>query len=198
METSLSPTFLLVIAYLLGSIPFGLLLTKISGMGDIRDIGSGNIGATNVLRTGKKSLAVITLLLDILKGGYAITLATLTIPELAPLAGLAALLGHMFPLWLNFKGGKGVATFLGALVVLYWPIALMASLVWLVTAWMIRISSLAALCAVISVPIFIDTFQRYDLLPASIIMIIFVLIKHHGNIFRLFSGTEPQIGQIQK
>jgi len=119
----------------------------------------------------------------------------MTIPELAPLAGLAALLGHMFPLWLNFKGGKGVATFIGVLLALYWPLALMVSLVWLATALMIHISSLAALLAIASTVVFIDAFKHYQLLPAVILMIIFITIKHHSNIVRLLAGTEPEIGQ---
>ncbi len=192
---SISPTFLLFLAYLLGSIPFGLVLTRFCGLGDIRDIGSGNIGATNVLRTGKKSLAAITLLMDIFKGAAAVLLAYLTIPELAPLAGLCALLGHMFPLWLNFKGGKGVATYFGVLAALFWPVAIMVGLVWLASAWLMRISSLAAIFALISTPIFIDIFGRYEMLPASIIMIICIIAKHYSNLFRLMLGTEPEIGQ---
>lgn len=192
------PSLLLFCAYLLGSIPFGLLLTRCYGLGDIRSIGSGNIGATNVLRTGKKSLAAITLLLDMLKGMGAVLFALYTIPELASLAALSALLGHMFPLWLDFKGGKGVATFFGVFAALYWPIALMTGLVWLFTAWMMRVSSLAAIAAVISTLIFIDAFQRYDLLTASTIMIFFILIKHRSNIVRIIKGVEPEIGQAQK
>jgi glycerol-3-phosphate acyltransferase PlsY len=192
---TISPSFLLFLAYILGSLPFGFLLTRQAGLGDIRNVGSGNIGATNVLRTGKKALAAATLLLDMIKGSCAVGLASMTIPELAPLAGLAALLGHMFPLWLNFKGGKGVATFIGVLLALYWPLALMVSLVWLATALMIHISSLAALLAIASTVVFIDAFKHYQLLPAIILMIIFITIKHHSNIVRLLAGTEPEIGQ---
>ncbi|HBM90581.1 MAG TPA: acyl-phosphate glycerol 3-phosphate acyltransferase [Rhodospirillaceae bacterium] len=192
---TLSPPFLLFLAYLLGSLPFGLILTRLYGLGDIRKIGSGNIGATNVLRTGKKSLAFLTLILDALKGAAAVWLAMYILPEQAPMAGLAALLGHMFPFWLAFKGGKGVATLIGVLLALSWPLGLMMMLVWLAAALMLRISSLAALCAVLSIPIFINIFHVYNILPAVTLMIFFVIIKHRNNILRLFTGTEPKIGQ---
>ncbi len=195
---TLSPPFLLFLAYLLGSLPFGLILTRLCGLGDIRKIGSGNIGATNVLRTGKKGLALLTLVLDVLKGAAAVWLTLYIAPEHAPMAGLAALLGHMFPFWLGFKGGKGVSTLIGILLALSWPVGIMMMLVWLATALMLRISSLAALLAVISIPIFIDIFGLYEILPATTLMIFFVIIKHRSNILRLFSGTEPKIGQNSK
>ncbi|RUW92006.1 glycerol-3-phosphate 1-O-acyltransferase, partial [Mesorhizobium sp. M8A.F.Ca.ET.023.01.1.1] len=143
----------LVFGYLLGSIPFGLLLTRAAGLGDVRKIGSGNIGATNVLRTGNKGLAAATLLLDALKGTAAVLIAGHFAPETAVWAGLGAFLGHLFPAWLGFKGGKGVATYLGVLIGLAWQVALIFAVVWLVMAFLFRFSSLAALTAAVVVPI---------------------------------------------
>ncbi len=185
----------MVVAYLLGSIPFGLLLTKLAGQGDIRAIGSGNIGATNVLRTGKKSLAAATLLLDMLKGTAAVMIAQHFAPGQAVLAALLALLGHMYPVWLRFNGGKGVATMLGVMLALHWPIAVIAMFVWLATALILRISSVAALTATATMPIFIDVFNQTTLYGVVFIFIVLIFMKHSANIRRLLDGTEPRIGE---
>jgi len=182
-----------VVAYLLGSIPFGLLITKYAGAGDIRTIGSGNIGATNVLRTGNKKLAALTLLLDMLKGTVAVILAILFVPEAQTSAALAALVGHMFPVWLRFKGGKGVATALGVMIGLSPAVAIMAMLVWLASAIILRISSASALIAIGTMPVFISIFDDTHLLSFSLLLIILVFAKHHANIERLLDGTEPHI-----
>ncbi|CAN7543238.1 glycerol-3-phosphate 1-O-acyltransferase PlsY [Mesorhizobium sp. LjRoot246] len=192
MTYSLIPA--LVFGYLLGSIPFGLLLTRAAGLGDVRNIGSGNIGATNVLRTGNKGLAAATLLLDALKGTAAVLIAGHFAPELAIWAGLGAFLGHLFPVWLGFKGGKGVATYLGVLIGLAWQVALIFAVVWLVMAFLFRYSSLAALTAAVIVPIalyFMSTPQNAGLF---VVMSIIVFIKHRENISRLRAGTEGKIG----
>ncbi|HAX90612.1 MAG TPA: acyl-phosphate glycerol 3-phosphate acyltransferase [Rhodospirillaceae bacterium] len=183
------------LAYLLGSIPFGLLLTKLAGAGDIRAIGSGNIGATNVLRTGKKGLAAATLLLDMLKGTAAVILAQHYAPEVANIAALAVLLGHMFPVWLKFKGGKGVATAFGIMLALSWPVALMAALTWLASAILLRISSASALIALASAPVYLIIFGQFELVLLSVLILVLVYSKHYANIIRLVKGTEPHIGQ---
>ncbi|MFA6280867.1 MAG: glycerol-3-phosphate 1-O-acyltransferase PlsY [Bdellovibrionales bacterium] len=191
----MTDTFILVLAYLLGSVPFGLLITKVAGAGDIRAIGSGNIGATNVLRTGKKSLAALTLLLDMLKGTLAVAIAQILAPDSATMAALVVLLGHMFPVWLRFKGGKGVATALGVMLALSWPTAVMAMLTWLAAAALLRISSASALIAMASLPVYLITFQESTLLPVTMIIIVMVYAKHYGNIIRLITGHEPRIGK---
>lgn len=184
-----------LIGYLLGSIPFGLLLTRAAGLGDIRGIGSGNIGATNVLRTGNKKLAAATLLLDAAKGAAAVLIARAWLGETAALvAGLAAFLGHIFPVWLGFKGGKGVATYLGVLIALAWPLALLFSALWLGVAKLGKISSLAAIVATIAVPIAAWSFADRTLAMTVTLMSIVVLIKHRANIERLMAGEEPRIG----
>jgi glycerol-3-phosphate acyltransferase PlsY len=179
----------------LGSIPFGLLLTKAAGFGDIRNIGSGNIGATNVLRTGNKKLALATLLLDGGKGAVAALVAAQFDPLLAVIAGGAALLGHLFPVWLGFKGGKGVATTLGTLLAVNWMVGVAACLTWLAVAFGFRISSLAALVAVALSPLYAYILGT----PAQIVLAAFaavlVWIRHHENIGRLLKGTEPRIGK---
>ncbi|NTU77310.1 MAG: glycerol-3-phosphate 1-O-acyltransferase PlsY [Alphaproteobacteria bacterium] len=185
----------LFLAYLLGSVPFGLLLTKLAGLGDIRGIGSGNIGATNVLRTGKKGLALLTLLLDGGKGVAAVLLAAPVAPGTERLAGLAVLLGHLYPVWLRFKGGKGVATSFGVLTALAWPVGLGAMLIWLLTAAVFRYSSLAALVSVGLAPGLAFGLGRSDLVFLSLLIVLFVFIKHAANIRRLMKGTEPKIGQ---
>jgi len=186
--------------YLLGSIPFGLVLTRIGGYGDIRSIGSGNIGATNVLRTGNKALAALTLILDGGKGGAAVLLGAMLGPDMAVLAGGGAFLGHLFPIWLKFQGGKGMATFLGMLLALDWPAGLAACLTWLVVAALFRFSSLATLTAAALSPLyafFIPSslvpagWQRMELMAAAAVL---VFIRHHANIRRLVAGTEPKIG----
>lgn len=184
----------LIFGYLLGSIPFGLLITRGAGLGDVRSIGSGNIGATNVLRTGNKKLAAFTLLLDALKGTAAVLLARLYAPEAALLAGFGAFLGHLFPIWLGFKGGKGVATYLGVLIGLAWQGALVFAVVWLLIAYLTRYSSLAALIAAIGVPVALYVLGLRDIAILFAIMSVIVFIKHHANISRLLAGTESRIG----
>jgi glycerol-3-phosphate acyltransferase PlsY len=183
------------LGYLLGSIPFGLLLTRLAGLGDVRQIGSGNIGATNVLRTGRKGLAVATLLLDAAKGAAAVLIAGHFLGQPAAMvAGFGAFIGHIFPVWLKFKGGKGVATFLGVLTAMAWELAAVFAIVWLAIAAALRISSLAAIVATIATPIaaWILGFDQIALVTA--LMGIVILIKHRGNIRRLLAGEEPRIG----
>lgn len=184
----------LVFGYLLGSIPFGLLITRAAGLGDVRNIGSGNIGATNVLRTGNKGLAAATLLLDALKGTAAVLIAGHFAPELGLWAGLGAFFGHLFPVWLGFKGGKGVATYLGVLIALAWQVALIFALVWLAMAFLFRYSSLAALTAAIVVPIALYVLSTPQIAGLFALMSLIVIIKHRANISRLLAGTENKIG----
>ncbi|TIT04123.1 glycerol-3-phosphate 1-O-acyltransferase PlsY [Mesorhizobium sp.] len=184
----------LAFGYLLGSIPFGLLITRAAGLGDVRNIGSGNIGATNVLRTGNKSLAAATLLLDALKGTAAVLIASHFAPEVGPWAGLGAFLGHLFPVWLGFKGGKGVATYLGVLIALAWQVALIFAVVWLAVAFLFRYSSLAALTAAVVVPIALYVLSTPEIAGLFALMSLIVIIKHRANIARLLAGTEGKIG----
>jgi glycerol-3-phosphate acyltransferase PlsY len=184
----------LVFGYLLGSIPFGLLITRAAGLGDVRNIGSGNIGATNVLRTGNKGLAAATLLLDALKGTAAVLIAGHFAPELGLWAGLGAFFGHLFPVWLGFKGGKGVATYLGVLIALAWQVALIFAVVWLAMAFLFRFSSLAALTAAIVVPIALYVLSTPEIAGLFALMSLIVIIKHRANITRLLAGTENKIG----
>jgi len=181
--------------YLLGSIPFGLLLTKIAGLGDIRAIGSGNIGATNVLRTGRKDLALATLLLDGGKGTAAALIGAQFGETAMLIAAFFAFLGHLFPVWLRFNGGKGVATFLGVLLGAYWPIGLIACLTWLAVAALTRYSSLSALIAAATSPIIAWYMVGPNLALLCAAMAVLVFIRHHQNIRRLLSGTEPRIGK---
>ena len=184
----------LVFGYLLGSIPFGLLITRAAGLGDVRNIGSGNIGATNVLRTGNKGLAALTLVLDALKGTTAVLIAGIYGPELALVAGFGAFLGHLFPVWLGFKGGKGVATYLGVLAGLAWKVALVFAAVWLAVAFIMRYSSLAALVASVAVPLTLFYLGRIDYAVLFAVMTVIVFIKHRANVSRLLAGTETRIG----
>lgn len=187
----------IALGYLLGSIPFGLLLTRAAGMGDIRAIGSGNIGATNVLRTGNKGLAAATLLLDAAKGAAAVLIARyLWGGDAAMLAGLAAFAGHILPVWLNFKGGKGVATYIGVLLGLNWIVGLIFCAVWLVIAFARRYSSLAALTAGATAPIFAYVVGGQDLTLAAAtgLMSVALMLTHLQNIRRLWDGSEPKIG----
>jgi glycerol-3-phosphate acyltransferase PlsY len=186
--------FALAFGYLLGSIPFGLILTRMAGLGDVRSIGSGNIGATNVLRTGNKKLAAATLLLDMLKGTAAVLIAGTAAPEAAIVAGLGAFLGHIFPVWLKFKGGKGVATYLGVLLGLFWQGALIFAAVWLIVAYATRYSSLAALISAVVVPIALYFIGLHQIAALFVILTIIVFIKHRANIQRLVSGMEGKIG----
>ncbi len=184
-----------VCGYLLGSIPFGLVLTKLAGMGDIRAIGSGNIGATNVLRTGNKKLAAATLLLDGAKGAVAVLIAQTWGQDMAVMAAGGAMLGHCFPIWLKFKGGKGVATFLGIMLAIVWPAGIACCLTWLAVAALFRFSSLAALIAVIAAPLYAWYFADFQIMYLAGLMALLVVFRHHENIGRLFAGTEPRIGR---
>jgi acyl phosphate:glycerol-3-phosphate acyltransferase len=188
--------FVCLLGYLLGSIPFGLLLTKLAGLGDIRGIGSGNIGATNVLRTGHKGLAAATLVLDGLKGAAAVLLARALVDDqdAALFAGLAALLGHLFPVWLRFKGGKGVATGLGVLIAAAWPVGVAACAIWLLVAATARLSSLASLAAFASTPIIALILGEFSVVKLAFTIAVLVFVRHQANIRRLLAGTEPRIG----
>jgi acyl phosphate:glycerol-3-phosphate acyltransferase len=183
------------VGYGIGSIPFGLVLTKWAGLGDIRSIGSGNIGATNVLRTGKKHLAFLTLLLDGGKGAFVVWLAQNLGGDMPLIAGFGALLGHLFPVWLKFKGGKGVATTLGTLLALSWPVGGLACLTWLIVAAVFRYSSLSALLAVALTPFYALLFASPALAVWCALVAGIVIAKHHTNIRRLIAGTEPKIGK---
>ncbi|WP_374597085.1 glycerol-3-phosphate 1-O-acyltransferase PlsY [Brevundimonas sp.] len=194
--------------YLLGSIPFGVILTRLGGAGDVRSIGSGNIGATNVLRTGRKDLAIATLLLDAGKGAAALLLAKFLLggasqnAEIAgAVAGGAAFLGHLFPVWLKFKGGKGVATFFGLMLAAWWPLGLAAAAIWLLTAALLRMSSLAALVASAAAPLIALIPVAALKLPApqpiavlAALTAVLIWVRHHENIARLLKGVEPRIG----
>jgi len=192
---------IILAAYLIGSIPFGLILTKAAGLGDIRQIGSGNIGATNVLRTGNKKLAALTLFLDGFKGFVAVALALHfgalmhATGMIGVYAGLAALIGHMFPVWLKFKGGKGVATILGVALGLNWLLGLLACATWLIMAVIFRYSSLSALVAVAALPGYSWCLGYPAAAPFLALMAALVWWRHHENIKRLLAGTEPKIGQ---
>jgi glycerol-3-phosphate acyltransferase PlsY len=184
-----------VLGYLLGSIPFGLLLTHAAGLGDIRKIGSGNIGATNVLRTGRRGLAAATLLLDGGKGALAVLIARHWGLEVAVLAGAGAMLGHLFPVWLSFKGGKGVATGLGVLLALDWRIGVTACATWLAVAFLFRYSSLAALLAFALSPVVAWILGAHLLAAIALFLAALVWLRHHQNIRRLLKGEEPKIGK---
>ena len=188
--------------YLLGSIPFGVILTRAAGAGDVRNIGSGNIGATNVLRTGRKDLAIATLILDAGKGAVALLIARHLFGEAAgAIAGGAAFMGHLFPVWLGFKGGKGVATFFGLILAACWPLGLMAAATWLITAFALRYSSLAALVAAAATPFYALLPLAMLGLPApapililAVFTAVLIYIRHHENIARLLKGAEPKLG----
>lgn len=184
-----------VIAYLLGSVPFGLILTRLAGLGDVRQIGSGNIGATNVLRTGRKGLAAATLILDAGKGVVAVAIGRSLGPEFAAVAALAVVLGHLFPIWLRFKGGKGVATSAGVLLAYNPPVALATVATWLAVALLFRYSSLAALVAAFAAPLWAWLFGPRIPLPIAVVGVIAVLVivRHAGNIGRLMQGAESKI-----
>jgi glycerol-3-phosphate acyltransferase PlsY len=186
--------FALGLAYLLGSIPFGLILTRLSGGGDLRAIGSGNIGATNVLRTGNKGLAAATLLLDLAKGFLAVWLAARWWPEFPGMGAIGAVVGHCFPVWLRFKGGKGVATTMGVALGLAWPVGLAYALVWLGMLAATRISSLAGMSAAVAAPVAALLTGRPQLAPVLAAIAVIVLTLHRENIARLRAGTEPKIG----
>jgi glycerol-3-phosphate acyltransferase PlsY len=183
-----------VAGYLLGSIPFGLVLTRLAGFGDIRKLGSGNIGATNVLRTGSKPLAAATLLLDGGKGAAAVLIGGAFGPDVAFLAGLGAFIGHLFPVWLRFRGGKGVATFLGVMLGIAWPVGLLACLTWLAMAALLRYSSLAALIAAAATPAYALWLADWQRMELAAICAVLIFVRHHANIRRLIKGEEPKIG----
>ena len=187
----------LALGYLLGSIPFGLLIAKAGGKGDIRDIGSGSIGATNVLRTGSKGLAALTLLLDAAKGALAVWLAQRYFPGFEAHAAAGALVGHLYPVWLRFKGGKGVATLLGILVPLLPMAALVYAVVWIGLLLILRISSVAGIAAAASAPISAEVLGEQGRFPLLLVFAILVVWKHHQNIRRLLAGTEPRIGRAK-
>ena len=188
--------FAAIAGYLLGSIPFGMVITKVMGLGNLREIGSGNIGATNVLRTGNKSAAAATLIFDAGKGAVAVLIARAFIGEdAAQIAGLAAFLGHLFPIWLGFRGGKGVATFLGILLALNWIVGLAACATWLVVVLFFRISSLGGLSAAALAPIWIIIQGDTKTILLAILLGLLVFIRHRENIKRILAGTEPKVGR---
>lgn len=184
-----------LLGYLLGSIPFGLLLARFGGAGDIREIGSGNIGATNVLRTGRKGLAALTLLLDLLKGVAAVLLARQLLPGSEVVAAVAAFFGHLYPVWLGFKGGKGVATYAGILFGLHWPLGLTYGVAWIGVLLASRISSLGGLVAAAVAPLAAAFLGRVEIIIPLVACSLIIFWKHRENIQRLMAGTEPRIGQ---
>lgn len=196
-----SPALILLAAalggYLLGSVPFGVVIARAFGLGDLRKIGSGNIGATNVLRTGNKPAALLTLVLDAAKGGIAVLIA-LGLgagADAAQLAGAAAFLGHLFPVWLGFRGGKGVATFLGTLLALAFPVGLAACATWAATAAVTRLSSLSALMAAVLTPLWMLLLGRAEMVALGLFLAALIVVRHRANIARLLAGTEPRIGR---
>jgi len=192
------PLLCLLLGYALGAIPFGLVLTQAAGLGDVRQIGSGNIGATNVLRTGRKSLAAATLILDAAKGAAAVLLAALIWPDQPSFPGIAAIgafLGHLYPVWLRFEGGKGVATLIGIVAVLHWQSAAIAAALWLLALVTTRYSSVGGMVAAVAVPVSAACFGRFDLAILFLGFALLVLWKHRANIARLFAGTEPKVGK---
>nr|WP_183945142.1 glycerol-3-phosphate 1-O-acyltransferase PlsY [Sphingomonas sp. BK580] len=185
----------MLLGYLLGSIPFGVLLTRAFGAGDLRQIGSGNIGATNVLRTGRKGLAAATLLLDLGKGAAAVLLARAWLPGAEPYAAAAVMVGHCYPVWLRLRGGKGVATLMGVALALHWPLGAVFAALWLGLLALLRISSLAGMAAAISTPVTAAVLGEFDLVPLLMGLAALVLWKHRANIARLVDGTEPRVGR---
>ena len=191
----LTTLYAVLVGYLCGSVPFGLILTRAAGLGDIRAIGSGNIGATNVLRTGNRWLAAATLILDAAKAAAPVLLARYFWgEEAARVAAMGAFLGHCFPIWLNFKGGKGVAVFIGSMLALSWPVGLIFCAVWLLIALTRKLSSLAALTAAVTAPIFAYVLVDEWLAGTAALMALLLLFQHRENIVRLMAGTEPKIG----
>jgi acyl phosphate:glycerol-3-phosphate acyltransferase len=190
-----SPLAALVLGYLLGSIPFGVVLTRMFGAGDLRAIGSGSIGATNVLRTGRKGLAAATAILDGAKGAVAVLIAEAIQPGLGPMAGLAAFFGHCYPVWLGFKGGKGVATMFAVALALSWQVALVFALVWLSALAVLRYSSVGGMLAAISTPVMAAVLGRIELVVLFVALALMVLWRHRKNIDRLRRGEEPKVGR---
>jgi acyl phosphate:glycerol-3-phosphate acyltransferase len=195
MPLWVAPAFALALGYLLGSIPFGLILTRLFGAGDLRQIGSGNIGATNVLRTGRKGLAAGTLLLDMAKGAVAVTIARMISADYALLGGVGAFFGHLYPIWLRFKGGKGVATMLGISTALMWQIGLVFAAVWLGALALSKRSSVGGMSAAIAAPIAAGFFGDGGMAVMLLALALMVVWKHSDNIKRLIAGTEPKVGQ---
>jgi len=196
MAPEISYLLALAIGYLLGSIPFGLVLTRLAGTQDLRTIGSGNIGATNVLRTGRKGLAAATLILDALKGTAAVLIGgALGGADAAMLGGLGAFVGHISPVWLKFRGGKGVAVYIGILIGLFWPAAILFSVIWLAMAFALRYSSLSALTASVITPLFLLWFGQAALAVLFAVLTLLLIFMHRENIRRLMAGTEGKIGQ---
>ncbi len=196
-DTTLAAALIALIGgYLLGSIPFGVIVTRLGGAGDVRTIGSGNIGATNVLRTGRKDLALLTLLGDGGKGAVAVMIARYALgQDAAAVAGGAAFIGHIFPVWLKFKGGKGVATFFGVMFAVAWPVGVASAITWILVAALLRWSSLAALTAAVLAPIFaLLLHQRPSIMILAIVMALLIFVRHDQNIRRLLKGYEPKIG----
>jgi acyl phosphate:glycerol-3-phosphate acyltransferase len=192
------PLSAIALGYLLGSIPFGLILTRLAGLGDVRKIGSGNIGATNVLRTGRKGLAAATLVLDAAKGAAAVLIVRAIWPELAqlpPLAGLAAFLGHLLPVWLLFKGGKGMATLIGVVAALHWPVAIVVCIVWIAAFLLTRYASVGSMAGAVAAPVAAFFLGRIDLAILFTGFALLVLWTHRANIGRLLKGTEPRVGK---
>jgi acyl phosphate:glycerol-3-phosphate acyltransferase len=184
-----------LIGYFLGAIPFAMIITKLGGAGDLRAIGSGNIGATNVLRTGRKGLAALTLILDLLKGTAAVLLARHFFPGTEMVAAAAVFFGHLYPVWIGFKGGKGLATYAGILFALFWPLGLGYSIAWIGLAAVTRISSIAGLGAAAVAPLLAWGAGRMDYVPVLVAISAVAFLKHRANIGRILSGTEPKIGQ---
>ena len=184
-----------IIGYFLGAIPFAMILTKLGGAGDLRSIGSGNIGATNVLRTGRKGLAALTLILDLLKGTAAVLIARHFFPGTEMVAAAAAFFGHLYPVWIGFKGGKGLATYAGILFGLHWPLGLGYGAVWLLALAATRISSVAGMAAAVAAPILAWVAGKEEFVAVLAAISLIAIIKHRGNISRLIAGTEPKVGQ---
>ena len=197
-ELLAAPLLSLLLGYLLGSIPFGILLTRVAGAGDLRAIGSGNIGATNVLRTGRKGLAALTLLLDGLKGAAAVILVAAIWPGNEGLAAVGALLGHLYPVWIGFRGGKGVATFVGIMAALHWPSAIVYAAVWIAALALTRFSSVAGMAAALSAPVAAALLGRFDLALLYLGFALLIAWKHRGNVERLLAGTEPRVGAAKE
>jgi acyl phosphate:glycerol-3-phosphate acyltransferase len=189
------PVWALLLGYLLGSIPFSMVVTRLGGAGDLRAIGSGNIGATNVLRTGRKGLAALALLLDLAKGTAAVLLARHFLPGTEIVAAAAAFFGHLYPVWIGFKGGKGLATYAGILFGLFWPLGLGYAVAWIGLALITRISSVAGLGAAAVAPVLAWGAGRMDYVPVLVAISLIAFMKHRGNISRILAGTEPKIGQ---
>ena len=196
MEATVLTFAVISFSYLLGSIPFGILVSKVFGLGNLRDIGSGNIGATNVLRTGNKLAALITLILDGAKGALVVIVARLISEDAAITASICVIIGHIYPAWVRFSGGKGVATFIGALLVLSFATGFLVCLIWIMTAFIFRYSSLSAMVSSVSAPIWIFLFYGNEALIVTTIMAVLICYRHKDNIRRLINGSETRIGKV--